>query len=480
MNKRVLKIVLLLVCAALLVCAYFLVSRLSDGEAEETTAPPAATHTVAKVDLNTVYQFGYTYEGKEYAFRLNEAEDGWVWDGDSTLPISNTKVAMMLTYFSEMKATISIDNLTSDKISEYGLDAPALEMFFKDGKGLHTFKVGIVNPYNSLAYIMSSTNESVAYMVASEFIDEFSCTIDGMLQIEGTDPFSLNESATVTLEKGDEKLVYTYYPSGKSNYISSNCNWFLSINGGEEFPINEELGAELSSALKASVFAEIITYDKEKYAQYGLADNSLKVTVSGTNVTVSTDSSTGEQTETKKPCTFSFYLGDTDKDGYSYGITDNSPLLYLTTSSVYDELYSFDRDNYASICSAYIWNIDSSDITEFSLTYGGKDYVFVISESATGVTCTLNGNAVSYDKISALLKAVSMLAWDNDVSKVTESGSKDTLLSITVKADELSASASFSSYSDEYCRITHGDRSEFLILKSNLDKIVSLLGDIAK
>jgi len=481
MNKRGLKIILLAVCLAALVGVYFLVTRTGDGVGEETTAAPTVTHVVSKIDLNTVYQFGYTYEGKEYNFRLNENGDAWVWDENSSLPISNTKVALMLTYFAEMTSTVQIDEVTSEKYTEYGFDSPALQMHFTDGNGIHSFRVGIVNPYNSLVYIISESDTSTAFMVASEFTDEFSCGIDEMLQVEENLLPSLSNDITLTFENGSEKLVYSFYPSGKSNYISGNCKWFLSINGGEEFPINETVGTDLNSALKSLLFAEIVTYDEDKYHEYGLGEKKNKVTLSGTQVSVSTDSSTGEQTETKTPFTFEFYLGKSDDDGFSYAMTDNSPLLYVTSSSVFEELYSFDRNNLASIRSAYIWNIDPAEIAEATVNCGGKDYTFKISETSSNLTCTLNGKPVSYDSAKPLIEALAMLEWDNDVSKVTENAKdKNELLSIDVSDGTLSASASFFGYSDEYCRIVHADRNEFLMLRSNLDSIIKLLTDLTK
>ena len=479
-NKRILNLTLLLAVIVVLVVVYFIVIKNESGDSADTTVPKATTYTVAKIDLNTVYQFSYTYEGTKYSFRLNEAEDGWLWDGDPDLPISNTKVALMLTYFSEMTATVALENVTEEKMAEYGLTDPALELSFKDSKGEHSFKVGIVNPYNSLAYVSSSVNNTIAYMVESSFIDEYSCSVDDMLQIEENPIFSLKDDITVTFD-GKDKLIYKFYPTGKTDNISNNCKWFLSINGVEEFPINEELGAELSSALKAALFAEVITYDTAKYADYGLKEKEIKVVIDGTGVTSTTDQSTGETVEIKTPASFSFYMGTTDEDGFSYAITDNSPLLYLTTSSVFDSLYTFDKNNLSSVRSAYVWNADPSDVSEFSLIYNGNTYVFAISETSSSITCTMNGKPISYDSATPLIKAISMLGWDNDISKASEdSGNKDEVLSLSIKVGEISASASFVGYSKEYYRIKYGDRSEFLILKSNLDAIIDLLSELIK
>ena len=74
-----------------------------------------------------------------------------------------------------------------------------------------------------------------------------------------------------------------------------------------------------------------------------------------------------------------------------------------------------------------------------------------------------------------------MLEWDNDVSKASEgTGAKENVLSLTVNAGDLSVSAVFSEYSDEYYRITNDGRNELLILRSNLDAIIALLDAIEK
>lgn len=479
MSKRALKIVLLLVCAAVLVLAYFALTRMGTGEDSGTTATPAISYTVAKVDMNTVFQFEYTYKGEVYSFRLNKDEDGWIWDGHEDLPISNMKMALMLNHFSDMTSTLRLESIGEGERKEYGFDEPTLELRFKDNNGVHEYVVGITNTYNSMVYICSKSDTSTAYMVKSDFLEEYTSDSYELLQIEECGSLSTSESITLKIENGEDELVFNYYPIGKSGYISTGCRWFLSINGGEEFPINEELGGDLSSALKVAIFAEVITYDTEEYSKYGLDKKDRKVTVSGTQVKVSTDSSTGEETESKEVCSFEFYLGNTDDDGFSYAVTDNSPLLYLTTSAVYEEMYSFDKSNVASIYSAYIWNIDADDIDEITFTVGEKVYALTISESSSDISCTVNGKEVQYDSVKALVEAVSLLEWDSDISKANEGGGeKKEALSVKVSVRDTSAQLSVYEYSSEYYRIAFGGRNEFLMTKSNFDTLIGLISSL--
>lgn len=476
MSKRVLKIVLLIVCAAILALAYFALTKIGSGDESDTTATPAISYTVAKVDLNTVFQFGYTYKGEEYSFRLNDAGDAWIWDSHEELPISNVKMALMLTYFSEMTSTLKLESIGSSERTEYGFDEPTLELFFKDNDGVYEYTVGITNTYNSMVYICSKSDPSTAYMVKSDFLEEYTSDSYELLQIEECGSLSTSENITLKIEKGEDKLVFNYYPTGKSDYISSACKWFLSINGGEEFPINEKLGSDLLSAFKVSIFAEVVTYDEEKYSDYGLEKKECKVTLSGTQVTVSTDSSTGEESETKEACSFEFYLGSMDEDGFSYAMTDNSPLLYLTTSAVYDEMCSFDKSNINSIYSAYVWNVEADDVDEIVFTVGEKSYTLSISESAISVKYTVNGKEVSYDSVKTLIEAASAFEWDNDTSKISEGdGEKKAVLNVKITAGTATAELEICGYSDEYYRIVYGERDEFLMTKSNFDMLIGLI-----
>ncbi len=476
MKKKIIPLLILLVVLAALIAVYFVLSStVSEGNDNETTEAPARTYTVSKLDVDSVYQFAYTYEGTEYLFRLSDDKTSWTWDGKPSLPISNTKIALMMNYFCNMTSNTVIKSPSEAKLEEYGLNDPEIEIFFNDKNGIHRFSVGMLNTYNSTRYIKPHDSENV-YLVNGEFADEYMCGIMDMLKKEETPEASTEDKVVITVEKPDLKLVYTYYPSGNNEHVSSNCKWFVSVNGGTEFPINEKLGEDVSEALKYSVFAKCITYNSDEYSNYGLDSKNTKVTISATGVTKTVDPSTGETSETKSPFEITFYTGNKDKDGFLYAITDASEILYVMTSNTFDELISFDGQKVAEIFSGYVVNAGTKGIESFSLAQNGKEYAFAKDDG-----WKLNGNTVDEKKVTSLLGALCNLSWTTDVSAEEQTiSSPSEVLGFTLSSDKATATVKISSYSDKYYRVTSVANDELLLSIEAVNAILSLLEDATK
>lgn len=479
MKKRIFTLCTCILVLGALIGAYFLVNNLGEGEDKGSTAAPVLSYSVAAIDRATLYALGFTYDGNTFDFTIKEDYSGWNLKANETLPISNTVIAQMVTFFENMTSDFRIEDPTAEKLTEYGFDDPTAEIYFYDGTGRHGFTVGMFNSFNSTYYVKSTDDNSNVYLVSGEFMDAFSLKEADLIQIEELPTASLSKKITLTIESGDDILVYSYYPGGKSGYINDVNTWFLSVNGKNEFPINEELAKNLSDACSYLGFAQCVSYAESDIPTYGL-DNAVTVTVDYTHVEIEVDSETGEQTSTETAESRTFLLGNADEDGYSYAKTENSPLIYVTVSNVYKELYSFDKNNLSSICSGYVFNVLNDDVTEIIFNRDGKEHVLASVEDAAGIEYTVDGNEIDKESALELISAVSKISWDTDKTKETATSAENSILKITLKSGQNSSNVDFTAFSDDFYGATVDYTDVLLVSDEKVDKIIDLLDALIK
>ena len=479
MKKRIITLLVALLAVGILLASYFLVSSLNGEGGSETTAQPPSYYTVAEIDRATVYALGYTYNGNCYDLTLNKDMTGWNLKSNESLPISNVAMAYMIKQFELMTSDFRIESPSEEKLSEYGFDKPTAEIYFYDAKGRHGYEVGILNTFNSMYYIRTTDDPDSVYLVLSDFMEYFTLDEMGLIQIYEIASASLSKEITLDIECGSDKLSYKYYPGGKSGVLSQSNSWFLSINGGGEFPINEEVAKLLSESCGYLGFAKCLSYNEDDTSKYGL-DTPVKISLKYTNVTSSVDSETGQTIYTDTPMSHTFLLGGADKDGYSYAAVDGQPLIYVTVSDVYSLLYGFDTKEISAICTGFVSNAVSDDITSVKLGYGGRDYELKAVEGATGIDYHLNGSKVTKDAAINAIKALSVVAWDNDSSKVTSTTAKNEFLTVELSDGASTHKYILCTYSEEFYAAKTDFCEDLLISKQAVDKILSAIDQLIK
>lgn len=477
MKKRIITLVASVLTVGLLLAVYFVINRLGNEGADETTLPPATSYTVAEIDRSTVYAVGYTYNDKSYDLMLKDDLTGWVLDSNKTLPISNTVMAYMIKHFELMTSDFKIENPTEQKLKDYGFDKPTTEIYFYDAKGRHGFTVGILNTFNSMYYIRSTDDPSNVYLVQRDFMEYFTLDEMGLIQIYEVMSASLTKEITLEITQGTDKLVYKYYPGGKKSVLSQSNSWFLSINGGSEFPINEKVAEALSESCGYFGFAQCLSYSSDDLEKYELI-NPAKVSLKYTNVTTTLDSETNQYVTTETAQAHTFLLGGKDNDGYTYAMADGEPLIYVTVSSVYSLLYGFDTDNISSICSAYASNAKADDVTSVKFDYESNSYELKSVETATGSDYYLNNKKLAAKKATEAIKVLSVIAWDNDRSNVPSAGEEKAILTV-----ELSDGASvhayvICTYSDEFYAVKTDFCDDLLVSAKAVDSILDAVKNI--
>lgn len=474
MKKRIITLVASVLIVGVLLASYFIVANLSGDDQDETTTPPVSSYTVAEIDRSSVYALGYTYNGRNYDLVLKDDLTGWTLKSNTSLPISNTVMAYMVKHFELMTSDFRIDAPSEQKLKEYGFDTPTAEIYFYDANGRHGYEVGVLNTFNSMYYIRSTNDPSTVFLVQGDFMEYFTLDEMGLIQIYEVMSASLTKEITLEILKGTDELVYKYYPGGKNGILSQSNSWFLSINGGVEFPINEKIAQLLSESCGYLGFAECLSYNSDDLKKYRL-DDPVKVKLEYTNVTSTVDSETNETVTTEAPQSHTFLLGGTDENGYSYAMADGEPLIYVTISNVYSLLCEFDVKEIPAICTGYVSNVKSEDISSVKFSYKSKDYVLKCAEGATGIDYYINDTKISKDKATEAINSLSVISWDNDKAKVEPTVEEKTLLTVELSDGVSTHKYIICAYSDDFYSVKTDFCESLLVSAKTVEGIISAI-----
>ena len=477
MKKRIITLVASVLAVGILLALYFIVDNIDSKDPAESTQPPATSYTVAQIDRATVYALGYTYKEKSYDLSLKKDMTGWLLKSNEDLPISNVVMAYMIKHFELMTSDFKIESPSEQKLTEYGFDTPTAEIYFYDVNGRHGYTVGTLNTFNSMYYIKSTDDPDNVYLVQSDFMEYFTLDEMGLIQIYEVLSASLTKEITLEIFKGDDNLVYKYYPAGKSGVLSQTNSWFLSINGGAEFPINEKVAELLSESCGYFGFARCLSYSSDDIEKYQLKDPA-KITLKYTNVTTTVDSETSQPITTETPQSHTFLLGGTDDNGYSYAMTEIEPLIYVTVSNIYSLLYGFDVNDISAICTGYISNANAEEITALKIEYNSKSYELKAVEGATGVGYYLNDKALTKDKAIGTVKACSVIPWDNDKSKIPSTTEQKTVLTVELSDGASTCKYILCTYSEEFYIVKTDFCDTLLVSAKAVDSIIDTIENL--
>ncbi len=334
MSKRTLTLLVSFAVLVLLASVYFAVSKTGE-DGGETTASPITSYTVSAVDLDSLTDIFYSVGENTFAFSYDKTEKKWLWTCDDSLPISDSIISELVSPFKNLTSSIRLDNVSTEDEALYGISTPTAIITLKDKNGEHTVRLGIRNSFNGYSYV--SNGDGNVYMPTFDFTDIFPEDIMDIINIEKIPAPALSSKITLTLKKGEDIYLYTYYPEGneiQGTRPDDATDWTLTAGGNETY-VSAELSESLTTAMKYLAFAECISYSKD-LSKFGL-DDPATVTLDYTTIIYENDGD-GQTTTIEEKTTFSFLLGGADEYGYAYAKTEDSPLVYVMASEVFSML----------------------------------------------------------------------------------------------------------------------------------------------
>ncbi len=482
--KKIKSLLILSAVLVLLLMVYLVVSPMwsEDNNGDTTTAQPE--HTVAVIDHNTLKGFELTKNDESSSetltFTLKEDLTGWIWSENSDIPLDNDVFASVVTALTDATSAYKLENVASDDLATYGLDAPAytLKLSF-DGGSEKIYYVGSLNSFNSLYYFSEAGAKDTVYMVDASVPEALELDIYDFV-LEEVPPV-ITEAKIVSVECLRDGLFddvrFTYYPAGNGADYTDKYNWYYVLNDqpmhsstiSPNRPLNSSVADSLTHLITDLSFAECVGFDC-KDATYGFSDSRrIEIVYNVEN------EDNGILTE----MTYVVYFGTQTEGGGIYAHTDNSKLVYLISDA--DEWLGIINGEHKDFAASELWLANYELID--SLTFKTGENELAVDVINTDGEITYSSEGKDSKKLEELLEALEAVNAVSHVSVLDKDTAleKKVFFTLEIKfanADKVNETMTVESYTENYCRVTFMNDSGRLITTEEAEKLASLIADI--
>lgn len=322
--KRMKKLLLLLVCLAVLIGTTAVVSRLTQ---EDGTDMQEEAVTVYSLDTQSVTRLGWDYSEELF---FVATDDGWEYETDDTFPLDESYIDAMLETLSQITATKTIEGVTD--WDQYGLEIPVCTVTVGTGELTQILRIGEETSLGGERYF--SIGDGNVYLVDSTVIDCFSYGLYDVLALE-----TIPTMTTVTaVEVASDEQTYTIeYLENSGLTYTDDYVWYMDGRA-----LDNELTEALIEALTALSWEECVAYNADDPAAYGLETPAAVVTVrymeTVTVQTGETDDSGNALTQTQdRDASFTLQIGNTVEDS-RYARILGSDMVYRIDGGLCDTL----------------------------------------------------------------------------------------------------------------------------------------------
>lgn len=492
LNKRV-KILIILAAVLVVLAAAFLLWRktggfegdLTEGTMADTYLVPALGYDASRIELTVRRDAEAAETGADagetvthLVLEFSASDKQWHWTEHPDVPISDEAVSLLTTALDGAATLHRLTDVTDAKLTEYGLTAPYLTARFTLTDGSEReIRVGICNSFNGLYYLNDASDERTVYLVDPAVPGALDVTVLDLIRLDTFDSVAEGKYTSVTCEKDGNVLVYTYYPSGNPADYTDAYRWYLSVNGGKEMALGDDMVSALENVLTYGYLSECVSYEAADAARFGL-ENPARLTVKYKYTETVSDQSTGASSSVTTDRSYVLLFGALNDEGQYYVRTGSSALTYLIAySGTYEKLFDGAPD---VIRPTELVRINNDRLTGCTITVGDRKIEEIVTHTDSETTYRDAAGVLLYaddflgilEQLSAL-KATSNVAYFEAEGKgQTADGSELISFDFTFSGSGVTAGRlSITRYNDSYCRVSFLDRNDQLISNSDAEAL---------
>ncbi len=331
--------IILVVIVALLVGAYFVISK--NKAADSTSEPSSSTTSIKLTDLTTDKVESVTLQNPDGTFVITQKGTDWVL----TTPADIKADSSVLSSIAINAASVTADKLVEENaqdMSKYGLDKPVIvKLKLTDGT-VKSLEIGAVTPTKG-GYYVRLTGENKVYVVGSYTIETLLTNRNG-LRLKKLFNIDSTMFTKIAMDRKGENVFSSELDPKKSAI----WNLLQPIKGST----NSTALQPMFEALSATTVVEFIEDKPSDLSKYGLDNPSY---------TFDFDTTTGGA--------FKLLLGDEKTKGSEmYAKLDGNDEVFTIDSSAYTFLDKPLKEIIDTF--AYLVNIDQ--VKKIDLTMEGK------------------------------------------------------------------------------------------------------------
>ena len=362
--KRWKKLGLMVLALALLAGGTLLARNMTaDISTEEDSA--VALYALEEENLASL---SWTYRGETVA--MKKEGDSWALEEDDSFPVSQTKMKTLVNALSEVTAEMTIEK--PEDLAQYGLEEPLCSIMVDAGDRM-TFEIGTEKSMDGLQYC--SVGDGKVYLIGTSLANTFSIGLYDMVQKESIPSMSQLESMIVTSEVQDYEIDHI---ENSGIAYTDSYEWFLKDGDGWKV-LDNSLASGFANKIRNLTWQECVNYNagEEDLAACGLDAPAATVEmhyIQSTQVETNLTDDNGEAiTETvEEEKIFTLEIGDY-KDNSCYARIAGSPMVYLVSATLSDNLLYMDYDD---LRPEDVLRLDDARLTEVEVAMDGETAVF--------------------------------------------------------------------------------------------------------
>ena len=478
--KKAKSIVILLTVLLILLLVYFVVSPMwSEKAPEDTTAEP--TYQIAAIDHSSLVGLELKYGETSLSFTLNDTATEWDWSEDAEIPLDNMVFATVVTALNNTKSKYKLEDVSTEQLTDYGLDAPEITVKFIFSTGAaKEYYVGKLNSFNGYYYLSEASAPDTVYMIEADV--KFSLELDIYdFVLEETAPAITEAKILEVVYKNNpwDDKIFKYYPAGNSSDYTDGYEWYFGTVSSEisststiplpKIPLNTTIGDTLGSLVTGLTFDECVGLDYTA-EDYGFSEGKKLA------IFYNVDEDETGVLQTKE---YVIYLGSQREDGSIYAHTENSKLVYLLSDS--DEWLDIIGVEETKLYPDELWLPNYELIESMTFTAGGE--TVKVNVSSTDGKISYSSDATNdTDAITALVEALENMKTVSNVDyldasvEVSETMGELFAVSVTLKSQSDSEiSIVVRGYSEAYCIVYFDLMDGRLITREDANAFVDMI-----
>lgn len=420
--KRTKRILVLTGVLAVCCIAAFATTRYE----EKKEAIKNSDEIIWKISPDSVESLSWSYGDSDLSFR--KADDSWLYEEDEAFPVSEARIAELLTHFEAFGVSFTIENV--EDYAQYGLEDPECTISLTVGEEAYTMKLGNFSKMDEKRYI--DIGDGNVYLSAEDPMDYLEEELSGMILNDTIPTYDSINSITLA---GAENYNISHEDENTVSY--SDDDLYFTEQDGERVPLDTSSVKSYLKAVKNLSLTDYVTYNAsdEELASYGMHAPDLTITLDYTYT---------NEDENKRTDTLVVYLSQNQEElaAYEEAVEKEAATLPAVTKYVRigdsQIVYTLDDSAYESLTAA-----SYDDLRHKEVFWGDFDSIKQIEVVLEGETHTLTAETDEKDKTiwyyeeneldaSDLSAALSALTADTFTKEVAEQKEE---LSLTLTLD---------------------------------------------
>ncbi len=339
MMKRSAKLILMLGILAVLIIGAVIQGVFFPAEQDaDYSEDGASTVKYAANDVVAENVTAFSYESGETALSFKKNEEAWVLDEENAPAIDGDLISAMVTAVSSPAGSNKMENVSSESLSAYGLEASALSVTVYEGTRVRTYLFGDYNKTAKEYYFCDKAIPDTVYTVPSSSFEAFSYTLEELIVHEKLPEIAADSITSVSLENSDGKTVITAVKTPtEENEEGYEFSAVIENNGSEEEYSYAEL-YRMAEEIAAWNIDEFVTLVDTEPSEYGFDSPSLLTVNYTERKEIEAEGTSGGYIDTEN--TFTLVLGKADEDGkYFVKTSEDSRLIYKISTGIFTEIF---------------------------------------------------------------------------------------------------------------------------------------------